>query len=349
MTHILDDQNIISQRDPQGALGFAARQPEQLRYDFGIASQKPYDRSIYNVAFAGMGGSALVAEFAKTWPVISEPFVIIKEYGLPNFVDQDTLVIASSYSGNTEETLEALTHAEQKGAQIAVIAHGGKLLERAKAAGYVLVELPESPQPRTGVFYAYRGLVEILVAAGMVKPETVSELEALVEPLKNATSNWVSSVPAEQNYAKQLADQMAGKTPIIYGGPLTYPAAYKWKISTNENAKNTAWCNFMSEMNHNDFIGWTSHPVEKPFAVVDLVSSFEHPRILQRFELTDRMLSGMRPKSISVQLQGDSVLEHMLYAVLLGDFATTYLALLNGVNPTPVELVEKLKKELGPY
>jgi glucose/mannose-6-phosphate isomerase len=211
MTHILDDANVVAQRDPQGALGFAAQQPEQLKHDFGIAGKKTFARPIYNVVFAGMGGSALAAEFARTWPSISEPFVVTKEYGLPNFVDEDTLVIVSSYSGNTEETLEALTHAEQKGAQIAVLAHGGKLLERAKAAGYLLVEIPEAPQPRTGVFYSYRGLVEILVAAGLVEDSAIGRLEALVEPLKQATSNWVQSVPAEQNYAKQIADQLTGK------------------------------------------------------------------------------------------------------------------------------------------
>lgn len=349
MRYILDDANVIRQRDPQGALGFAAGQPEQLKHDFGIASKKPFDRPIYNIVFAGMGGSSLVAEFARTWPTLSEPFEVVKGYNLPDYVDHDTLVIVASASGNTEETLEALTHAEEKGAQIAVIAHGGKLAERAKAANYPLAQLPQVPQPRYGVFFDYRALVEILVAAGVAKPESIAELEALVEPLEQAVRNWLPSVPDEQNDAKQIADQMVGKTPIIYGGPLTYPAAYKWKIDINENAKNTAWCNALPEFNHNEFIGWSSHPVEKPFAVVDLISSFEHPRILKRFELIDRMLSGMRPKAINVHLEGDSVVEQLLYAVLLGDFATLYLALLNGVNPVPVDLVEKFKKELGPY
>lgn len=345
---ILDDPNIISQRDPQDALGFAAKQPSQLAHNFGIAAMQPFDRPIYNVVFAGMGGSALAAEFSKTWPVISAPLVICKGYTLPEFVNEDTLVICASYSGNTEETLEALDQAEAKGAQIAIIAHGGQLAGRAKVAEYVFAELPEASQPRTGVFAAYSALVEILVAAKLVQPETVSELAALEGPLSDAVRQWAASVPTEQNYAKQLANQMVGKTPIIYGGPLMYPAAYKWKISVNENAKNTAWCNFLPEFNHNEFIGWSSHPVEKPFAVIDLISSYEHPRILKRFELVDRLLSGMRPKSINIQAEGGSALEHLLYLILLGDFATTYMALLNGVNPTPVDLVEKFKKELGP-
>jgi len=350
LTHILDDASIVAQRDPQGALKFAAGQPAQLKYDFGIATQKPpFSKSVRTIVFAGMGGSSLVAEFTKTWPAVSVPFVISKTYTLPEFVNEDTLVIAASASGNTEETLESLTHAEKAGAQIAVISHGGKLVDRAKAGGYLLAQLPEVPQPRYGVFYDFRALVEILVAAGVSDAGSIAELESLAEPLEKALNNWVQSVPAEQNYAKRLADKLAGKTLIVYGGTLMYPAAYKWKIDANENAKNTAWCNALPEFNHNEFIGWSSHPVEKPFAVIDLISSFEHPRIQKRFELIDRMLSGMRPKSINVQAEGHSVLEHMLYAVLLGDFSTLYLALLNGVNPTPVDLVEKFKKELGPY
>jgi glucose/mannose-6-phosphate isomerase len=349
MAYILDDLHVVAQRDPGGALGFAAEQPEQLKYDFGIATQKSFERPIQNIVFAGMGGSSLVAEFARTWPALTRPFVVSKTYTLPDFVDKNTLVICASASGNTEETLESLTHAEERGAQIAVISHGGKLAARAKEAGYLLAQLPEVPQPRYGVLYDYRALIEILVAADVTTSESIAELEALVAPLEESTKGWAPDVPTDQNFAKQLADQMVGKTPIIYAGPLMYPAAYKWKIDANENAKNTAWCNSLPEFNHNEFIGWSSHPVEKPFAVIDLISSFEHPRILKRFELIDRMLSGMRPKATEIQAKGGSVCEHMLYLVLLGDFATLYLALLNGVNPTPVGLVEKFKKELGPY
>lgn len=343
---MLDDQNVINQRDPEGFLGFAANQPEQLRHNFGISAEH-FARPVKNVVFTGMGGSSLVAEFARTWPALHVPYVISKEYGLPTFVGKDTLVIAASYSGNTEETLEALEHARTAGAQIAVITHGGKLLDDATTHGYILAKLADAPQPRAGVFSAYRALVEILVAADLVPQGSIAELEKLVEPLEAAAKQWLADVPESQNYAKQLAQQMAGKTPIIYGGPLMAPAAYKWKIDCNENAKNTAWCGVLPEFNHNEFIGWSSHPVEKPFAVIDLLSSFEHERVQKRFAVSDRSLSGMRPASINIEAKGESPLEHLLYLVLLGDMATTYLAYLNGINPSPVDLVEKFKKEMN--
>ena len=340
---MLDDLKYIHQVDKADALGFAGKQPQQLKHSFGIKKLN----GIKKIVFSGMGGSSLVAELAQSWPEISVPFVISKNYDIPSWVDSGTLVICASYSGNTEETLASLDAAQGKGAQVIVLSHGGKLLQAASERGLAALVLPECPQPRTSVFYAYRALAEILIAAGVTKPEMLDELEAVIENLENSCLNWRADVPEAQNYAKQLARLMEGKTPIIYGGALTYPAAYKWKINVNESAKNTAWCNQLPEFNHNEFIGWSSHPVEKPFAVIDLISTFEHPRILKRFEVTDRLLSGKRPKAIEIKAVGETALEQLLYLVLLGDFATTYLAILNNVDPTPVDLVEKFKKELA--
>ena len=193
----------------------------------------------------------------------------------------------------------------------------------------------------------YRALVEIFVAAGLAKNSVIAELEKVVPHLEISVKGWTADVPQASNQAKQLASQIVGKTPILYAGPQMFPAAYRWKIDFNENAKNTAWCNVVPEFDHNELIGWSSHPIQKPFAVVDLVSSYEHPRVLKRFEVSDKILSGMRPKAITINAKGDNVLEHLLYLVLLGDFTSTYLGILNGVDPTPVVLVEKFKKELG--
>lgn len=328
-------------------LGFIAKQPEQLRYQFGVSDEIRSATPIHNVVFSGMGGSSLVAEFIHVWPTLEVPFVISKGYDLPAWVNEHTLVICASYSGNTEETLASLNRATEKNAQIVILTHGGKLLECAQNEQLPYVQIPACPQPRTSVFYAYRAVVEIFIAAGLIAETTLAEIESIVERLEAACATWASTAGQKENEAKQLALAMEGKTPIIYGGALTYPAAYKWKISVNENAKNTAWCNQLPEFNHNEFIGWSSHPVEKPFAVVDLISSFEHERILERFTVTDRLLSGMRPKAIRVEAKGESVVEQLLYLVLLGDFATTYMAVLNNVDPTPVDLVEKFKKELS--
>jgi glucose/mannose-6-phosphate isomerase len=134
---------------------------------------------------------------------------------------------------------------------------------------------------------------------------------------------------------------------VIYAGPKLFPAAYKWKISFNENAKNVAWCSQLPEYNHNEFLGWTSHPVDKPYAVIDLRSNLEHPRVQKRFQIADKLLSGQRPAPEVVEVKGDTLVQQMLWAVALGDFVSLYTALLNGLNPTPVDLIEKLKAALN--
>lgn len=344
---MLDDINQINQRDPGRALEFATHPPQHLGYDFGLSGSVHFGTDIQNVVFAGMGGSALAAEIVRSSPKLLVPYIIRKDYKLPEFVNEHTLVICASFSGNTEETVEALHEAEERGAAIAVIAHGGQLAALAEAKNLPLAKIPDCPQPRTATFYMYRATCEFLVAARLVERSILDELAAVSEPLERAVRAWQPDVPTEHNLAKQLAEKMYNTTPIVYAGPLMTPAAYKWKIGANENAKNTAWWGVFPEMNHNEFIGWSSHPEHKPFSVVDLISSFEHPRIQKRFVLTDKLLAGKRPAAISVQAHGGSVLEHVLYLILLGDFATTYLALLNNVDPTPVDLVEEFKKELG--
>jgi glucose/mannose-6-phosphate isomerase len=343
---MLDNQNYIAQKDTFDALGLAAATPTQLRHNFGIQTVQP-TAEIRNIVFAGMGGSALQAEFIKAWPKLSVPFIVWRDYDLPDFVNEHTLVLVASYSGNTEETLSSLAAARTKGAMIAVMAGGGKLKDEATAHGDVFAEIPKAVQPRMAVFYSFRMLVEVLVAFGVINSSTVQELEDASNHLENSVGPWKKEVLVAENPAKQLAEKLVGKTPIIYSSAHLSAAAYKWKIGANENGKNTAWYNLMPEFDHNEFMGWTSHPVEKPFAVIDLISEFDHPRIQKRFEVGDRLLSGMRPHSISVWAQGETALEQLLYLVLFGDFVTIYMGILNGVNPSPVALIEKFKTELG--
>jgi len=347
MSDTLDNQNVLAQKDPQGALRVAAQQYKQATFDASVLNAEHDGRPITSVVVTGMGGSALAALLVKAWLKndISIPFEIVRSYDLPGYVNENTLVIASSYSGNTEETVSALHQAKAHGAQIGVIASGGSLVGIAANEDIAYVHLPGGLQPRMAVIYNLRALLSLLETFGIVRGK-LQEVEALSEWLGQESSRWLSTVPTEQNAAKQLAELAVGKTPVFYGGALTAPVAYKWKISWNENAKNVSFWNEYSEFNHNEFMGWTSHPVEKPFVIFDLISSFEHPQILKRFEISDRLLSGKRPKANVIELRGYSLIAQMLWGSILADFVSIYLAILNGVDPTPVDLIEKLKKEL---
>ncbi len=341
---MLDDLALIHEKDAQDALGIAEKQWQQLEYEFDIPK---LDFVPENIVFGGMGGSALAAQLALTWPGFSVPFIISRDYSIPAFTSHKTLFFASSYSGNTEETLEALGHAEQAGAFIVVIAAGGKLVELAKEKGYPLALLPQVSQPRYAALYGFKAILTFMERLSLLDTAQVSkELESAVDTLKAATAAWRPDVATKDNYAKQLAQEVIGKSVVMYGGPLTYSAAYKWKISFNENAKNVAWVNQYPEFNHNEFLGWTSHPLDKPYCVIDLRSSFEHSQILKRFEVSARLLSGRRPAPLVINAVGETLLDQMLWLVALGDFVSLYTAILNGLNPTPVDLIEKFKKEL---
>lgn len=344
---MLDDLKYIHQRDGQDALGIAERQWQQLQHSYELKAESLKLDDIANIVYAGMGGSALAALLSVSWPGHNIPFEICRQYQIPAYVSNKTLFIASSYSGNTEETLSALAEAENKGAMIVVIASGGKLKEIAESKNYPILLIPKVEQPRYAVLYNVKALVAFLEAAGLVKEDqAAASMHQASNFLKDKVAGWTATVPTKDNPAKKLAEELAGKSVVVYGGPLMAPAAYKWKINLNENAKNVAWYNQFPEFNHNEMIGWTNQPIQKPYAVVDLRSNLEHPRIQKRFEVTEKLLSGQRPAPNVVQVQGETILEQLLWSVAYGDFVSIYLALLNNVNPSPVDLVEKFKLEL---
>ena len=345
---MLDDLKYIHEKDGQDALGIAEKQWQQLEHVFDLGGWQLASGSVENIVFAGMGGSALAALVSRSWPGYTLPFEISRDYTIPAYVSAKTLFIASSYSGNTEETIEAMGRAREKGAQIVVIASGGKMQELAQEYGYPFAQIPGGMQPRHAALYSLKALVTVLEQAGLVAIDGAeSALHGASLFIKTAVHAWRADVKTEVNPAKQLALELCGKSPVIYAGPLLFPAAYKWKISFNENAKNVAWCNQFPEFNHNEFLGWTSHPVDKPYAVVELMSRFEHKRVSKRFEVSNKLLSGRWPNPHVIDAKGENLLEQLLYAIAMGDFVSIYVALLNGLNPTPVDLIEKFKAELN--
>lgn len=345
---MLDDLKYIHERDAQDALGVAEKQWQQYQHDFGFAWTPP--RPVHQIVVAGMGGSGLAAKVVKSWPGLPVSYEVTQDYTLPEYVNQFSLVICSSYSGNTEETLAAFEQAmrqpEDVRPMVVVIASGGTLLEAAKAQALPYVQLPSGYQPRMTLGYQLRALLEVIEKTGRLSG-AVGQLTDAGNWLREQLPSWLPAVPTDKNVAKQLAQELMGKSPVIYAGPKLFPAAYKWKISFNENAKNVAWCGQLPEFNHNEFLGWTSHPVDKPYAVIDLRSNQEHERTQKRFDITERLLSGKRPAAYVVEAQGDTLLTQLLWTVALGDFVSLYLALLNGLNPTPVDLIEKLKQALA--
>jgi glucose/mannose-6-phosphate isomerase len=340
---MLDDLKFIHEKDGDDVLGTAGRQWQQVLEEYLVKVDK---KSFDNVVLSGMGGSALAAALAQSWPGFNVPFVISRDYSIPQFLGDKSLFIASSYSGNTEETLTALASAEKTGATIVVISSGGRLEEIAKEKSYTFAKLPGGLQPRHATLYGLKALLEITDGFGLTENKA-SELAAKSDYLKQLCEPWVAEKPTKGNLAKEIAQELMGKSVVVYSGPILAPVGYKWKISFNENSKHIAWFNQYPEFNHNEFLGWTKQPTQKPYAVIDLRSSMDNPRVSKRFEVTSKLLSGLRPNPINVEAKGEDKLEQMLWTMLLGDFVSIYLALLSNLNPFPVALIEDLKKELA--
>lgn len=344
---MLDDLKMIHERDAQDALGIAEKQWQQYMQNYNFSWRPP--RQVVSIAVAGMGGSGLAAKLVRSWPGVPVYYEVVQEYDLPDHVSDYSLAVFSSYSGNTEEVLsvfdQAIARPESLRPMMVVIASGGKLIDLAKQHNLPYIQLPSGYQPRMTLGFQLRALLEVIESTGVLQG-SLPLLTAAGEWLHGQMDSWLPTVPTKDNQAKQIALDIIGKSVVMYAGPKLAPAAYKWKISFNENAKHIAWWNQYSELNHNEFMGWTKQPVDKPYAVVELRSNLEHPQIKKRFAVTERLLSGMRPAPIVVNPQGADLLEQLVWTIALGDFVSLYTALLNGINPTPVDLIEKLKTEL---
>jgi glucose/mannose-6-phosphate isomerase len=340
---MLDDPNYIEQFDRSNTLAIIAGQADQLRQTYEL--ETPEVAGLQNIVLAGMGGSALAAEFVRSWLIerLPVPIEIVRGYDLPAYVNKYSLVIASSYSGNTEETLSCLEQAKATGAGIVVMTSGGRLAEHGEEYGFI--KIPGGLPPRLAVLYGVKALATLLEELNLLDG-LVDELETAAEWLLHEVTYFIPNVAEADNPAKQIAAKLVGHPVVMYGGPVLAMPAMKWKIDLNENAKNQAFYYVLPEFNHNEFQGWP-HPKDSLLRVVQLQSSLDGQRIAKRFETSNRLLSGIMPAPIVVEAQGETKLQQMLWTILLGDFMTAYLAFLNQTDPGPVPLVEKLKQELN--
>jgi glucose/mannose-6-phosphate isomerase len=352
---VLDDVDAIRSVDPGNMYNRIFDFPEQLTEALKLADGwriRPSDFvDIKNIVVIGMGGSAIGGDLVRSylWDKLVVPFHICRNYKLPEFVDDETMVIASSYSGNTEETLEALDDALARKAQIAAITTGGLLEEVAKLNDIPTMILPAGLQPRAALGYSFVPVLMLMEKIGLIKG-MAKEIQSTVKLLNKQREEYIEDNPAEKNVAKMLAEKIAARIPIIYSGPtLTDTVAVRWKGQLCENAKNMAFANQFPEFNHNELVGWSDPigPHTDNLIVVFLKDSGDHPKIRRRMEIVKEIIEKQGVEVIEVSSVGDTPLERMFSLIQIGDFASYYLAVINDTDPTPVEAIETLKKALA--
>ena len=347
----LDDAAILRKSDPAGMLERVAELPRQLAVARRVAAAvelRPRHRDADGIIVLGMGGSAIGAELAVavTGDRLRVPLVTHRDYDLPAWVGERTLVIASSHSGETAETLAAARAAVERNAPMAVITTGGTLAALASEHGLPLFRYQAKLQPRAAVGFGFGILHELLGSAGLVTESdpwgpAVATLEGILD--RNAPS-----VPTDDNPAKQLAWSLFGRIPILYGhGPMA-AVAHRWKTQLNENAK--AWASYepMPEANHNAIEG-SLNPRELGDAlyVLELRDPSEPEEIATRYRVVDELLGERAtPRSVT-WAEGESRLARVLGAVAFGDLVSVYLAILYQTDPTPVTLLAMLKERLA--
>jgi glucose/mannose-6-phosphate isomerase len=323
--------------------------PDQLRdalWRVESANLAPRDAR-GGLIVAGMGGSAIGGALAQAalGDRASRPIAVARGYGLPAWTTPETMVLCSSYSGNTEETLAAFDAAGALGAPRVVATTGGKLAAAARADGVPVIPLPGGFQPRAAVAYALVVALEVASLCG-VGERLHSEIDVAAARTEELLGVWGPG-GSQEDYPKELACGLHGTVPQIAGSGLTAPIAYRWKTQINENAKMPAFAHELPELDHNEIVGWQAASELGRFSAVFLDDSDLHPRIRQRIELTRGLIVADAAATFRIESEGGTATERLLSLVVLGDLVSLYLAVLRGVDPTPVPVIESLKSALA--
>lgn len=318
---------------------FAAQMREAVEIGGKATFTKP-ENEIRNVCLIGLGGSAFGGEVAKNYiskdcPV---PFDIVRDYTIPGYVSKHTLLIASSYSGNTEETLSALEEAMGRGPKVVVVTSGGKLLEIARAKGYDHIVLPGGYPPRTAAGFSVVQQLFVLRGMGLIKDFSKALADAI---------DVVDRFDGHED-ARLIADQLVSRIPVLYSSPAFESIAIRWRQQIEENSKQIAFHHVIPEMNHNELVGWKNPAglLEDTVAVV-LRSKFDHPRNAIRMDICRDIIGDYADAVVEVKADGKGHLAQLFHLLHLGDWVSYYLALRNEEEPTPVKVIDYLKGELA--
>jgi glucose/mannose-6-phosphate isomerase len=349
---VLDDIAAYQRIDPEGMLACIRDLPSQCRAAWQEAQAFELPDAYWDidkVVILGMGGSAIGGDLLRSLVVLESPVPILshRDYELPLVVDGRTLLIASSFSGNTEETLSAFETGLGTGARKVVITSGGRLLDAARANGVPAFVFHYDSEPRAALGYSIMPLLAIAQKTGIVaeKSEDVNETIRVMDDLAARINE---RAPLARNPAKQLAEKLYLRLPVVYGAGVLAQVARRWKGQFNESAK--VWCFFeeLPEANHNALVsyGLPKEIAARAFVVLLRAPSI-HPRVLLRYDITRAALEEAGVESAMVDAEGKSPLAQIMSTILFGDWVSLYLAILNGVAPAPTTAIDKLKEELG--
>lgn len=347
--YVLDDPHRCRALDPQDMLGLVQRTPEFLQEGWRLGAAAETLDPPRHLLVLGMGGSGIGGDLLRglLYDRARFPVTVVKDYSLPAWVGPGMVAFACSYSGNTEETLSAYQAARAAGVRCVAITSGGQLAERAQRDGAVWVKIPSGLPPRAALGYLLGPMLATVHRWGWVE-SLPQEVEEAASTLRKLARRWGPEVATPDNPAKQLARQLAGRVPVVYAvSRLTKAAGLRWKTQLNENSKVYATWNVFPEVNHNETVGWAlAGQPEGLLAVVVLRDPDDPPRLVRRVQVTRELALAQAASYHEVWAEGATPLSRVLSLVLFGDLVSVYLAYLNEVDPTPVRIIDELKRRL---
>ena len=349
-TSVIESVERIHTADPEDMLGRIKELGKQIRDAWKIAVDSrlpPAFADVRNITVTGMGGSAIGGDLAAALLAdeLKVPMTVHRDYGLPAYVGRDSLVIASSYSGNTEETLSAFEEARKRGAKVLALTTGGTLATQARASNYPVVTFSYKARPRATLGYSLGLVLGSLTRLGLVR-DLSSDLESAVADLARLEERVHEG--ARTNDAKKLAIELYGRIVFAYGAGVMGVMARRVKGQWNENAKNWSAYDVMSELNHNAVVGFPNPQIARDaISVLMLRSDRDNPRHKIRFDVTRELLDRASIQHKSLQFTGSNMLSEVLQMTLFTDYVTFYVALLNGADPSPNTSIDYLKERLA--
>jgi len=348
---LLDDERELRAGDRSGMLEHVAALPRQARegYELGLsAPDLPSAEGVSALAVCGMGGSAISGDVLRALaaPRLGAPVVVVRSPELPAWCQHRTLVVASSYSGETAETLAAFEEALRRGCRTIVVTSGGTLADRAAELGLGRVLVPGGSVPRAAFGYLALGLLGALEAMGLLPPMRADVEEAAAEA-EARLAQLAPGLPTTANPAKHLAEAIGERVPVIWGAEgIGAVAALRWKAQLNENGKVPAWSSALPELDHNEVVGWSDERGRR-FFVVALRHEGEPAGVPERVELSLQIARDSGALTEEVWASGSSALARLLTLVAHGDMTATYLGLAHGEDPTEMEAIVRLKRALA--
>lgn len=342
----------IARIDPEQMFRCVADFPLQVEEAVRIGTGSPLSiaaKGISSIVLTGMGGSAIAGDLLRSYLAdeLPIPFLVNRSYSLPASVDRRSLVIVSSYSGNTEETMAAYRDAIRRKAPVLCITTGGEAERLAAKHKHSCVKVPPGLQPRAALGYSFFPLLLALSRTGFIQPRP-ADIRGTIKALK-ASSRIHANPEHSKNRALQIAQRLHGKLPIIYSASEHLDAVnVRWRGQIAENSKHLAFGHVLPEMDHNEIVGWkVDRQLMRKMAVVFLRDKGTHPRVRLREDVTKRIIQQYASDVIEAQSEGKSLLARMFSLVYLGDWVSYYLAILNNEDPTPVKVIDFLKGELA--